>query len=138
MQQEFIVNYFTLGLFLIVSIIFIPAIIFLTKFLAPHNPTDEKLITYECGVPPRGGIFSHFYIRYYIFAFIFFIASRTAWPMSQGVLRTLSTIICMVSSSIYTISVRVRQMWPLIFFLDLLLFIWFFRNNIKPLVTQHR
>jgi NADH-quinone oxidoreductase subunit A len=73
MQQEFIVNYFTLGLFLIVSILFIPAIIFLTKFLAPHNPTDEKLITYECGVPPRGGIFSHFYIRYYIFAFIFLI-----------------------------------------------------------------
>ena len=73
MQQEFIVNYFTLGLFLIVSIIFVPAIIFLTKFLAPHNPTEEKLITYECGVPPRGGIFSHFYIRYYIFAFLFVI-----------------------------------------------------------------
>ena len=73
MQQEFIVNYFTLGLFFIVSIIFVPAIIFITKFLAPHNPTDEKLITYECGVPPRGGIFSHFYIRYYIFAFLFLI-----------------------------------------------------------------
>jgi NADH-quinone oxidoreductase subunit A len=73
MQQEFIVNYFTLGLFLIVSIIFVPAIVFLTKFLAPHNPTAEKLITYECGVPPRAGIFSHFYIRYYIFAFLFVI-----------------------------------------------------------------
>jgi len=73
MQNQFIVNYFTLGLFLIVSIIFVPAIIFLTKFLAPHNPTDEKLITYECGVPPRRGIFSHFYIRYYIFAFLFVI-----------------------------------------------------------------
>ncbi len=73
MQQEFIVNYFTLGLFLIVSIIFVPATIFLTKFFAPHNPTEEKLITYECGVPPRKGIFSHFYIRYYIFAFLFVI-----------------------------------------------------------------
>lgn len=73
MQQEFIVNYFTLGLFLIVSIIFVPAIVFITKFLAPYNPTKEKLITYECGVPPRKGIFSHFYIRYYIFAFLFVI-----------------------------------------------------------------
>ena len=73
MQEQFIVNYFTLGLFFIVSIIFVPAIVFLTKFLAPHNPSEEKLITYECGVPPRGGIFSHFYIRYYIFAFMFVI-----------------------------------------------------------------
>jgi len=67
MQEQFIVNYFTLGLFFIVSIIFVPAIIFLTKFLAPHNPSEEKLITYECG------IISHFYIRYYIFAFLFVI-----------------------------------------------------------------
>jgi len=73
MQQEFIVNYFTLGLFLIVSIIFVPFVLFLTKFLAPNNPTKEKLMTYECGVPARGGIFSHFYIRYYIFAFLFVI-----------------------------------------------------------------
>lgn len=73
MHQEFIVNYFTLGLFLIVSLIFVPVIVFITRFLAPHNPTAEKLITYECGVPPRGGIFSHFYIRYYIFAFLFLI-----------------------------------------------------------------
>ena len=73
MQEQFIVNYFTLSLFLIVSIIFVPGIIVLTKFLAPSNPTHEKLLTYECGVPPRGGLFAHFYIRYYIFAFLFVI-----------------------------------------------------------------
>ncbi len=73
MQEQFIVNYFTLSLFLIVSIIFVPIVIFLTKFLAPNNPTEEKLLTYECGVPPRGGMFAHFYIRYYIFAFLFVI-----------------------------------------------------------------
>ncbi len=73
MQEQFIVNYFTLSLFLIVSIIFVPGVIFLTKFLAPSNPTPEKLLTYECGVPPRGGLFAHFYTRYYIFAFLFVI-----------------------------------------------------------------
>lgn len=52
MQEQFIVNYFTPGLFFIVSIIFVPAIIFLTKFLAPSNPGEEKLITYECGKEP--------------------------------------------------------------------------------------
>jgi len=112
MQQEFIVNYFTLGLFLVVSIIFVPVIIFLTKFLAPHNPTEEKLITYECGVPPRGGIFSHFYIRYYIFAFLFVIFDveavflfpwavhfRTLGP--AGIMEVFIFIIILVLGLIY-------------------------------------
>ncbi len=73
MQEQFIINYFTLSVFFIVSVIFVPVVIFITKFLAPKNPTEEKLLTYECGVPPRGGMFSHFYIRYYIFAFLFVI-----------------------------------------------------------------
>ena len=73
MQEQFIINYFTLSVFFIVSVIFVPIVIFITKFLAPKNPTEEKLLTYECGVPPRGGMFSHFYIRYYIFAFLFVI-----------------------------------------------------------------
>ncbi len=73
MQEQYIVNYFTLGLFFIFSIIFVPLIVFITKFLAPNNPTEEKLLTYECGVPARAGIFAHFYVRYYIFAFLFVI-----------------------------------------------------------------
>ncbi len=73
MQEQFIIDYFTLSVFFIVSVIFVPVVIFITKFLAPNNPTEEKLLTYECGVPPRGGMFSHFYIRYYIFAFLFVI-----------------------------------------------------------------
>src|SRR5665647_740997 len=73
MKELYIVNYFTVGLFFIVSFIFVPFIVFVTKFLAPSNPTPEKLMKYECGVPARGGIFAHFYIRYYIFAFLFVI-----------------------------------------------------------------
>ena len=73
MKEQYIVNYFTVGLFFLVSLLFVPFVVLITKFLAPHNPTPEKLMTYECGVPPRGGIFSHFYIRYYIFAFMFVI-----------------------------------------------------------------
>jgi len=73
MQEQYIVNYFTVGLFFVVSLIFVPLVVFITKFLAPSNPTAEKLMTYECGVPARGGLFAHFYIRYYIFAFMFVI-----------------------------------------------------------------
>jgi len=73
MQEQYIVNYFTVGLFFIVSVLFVPLVVFITKFLAPKNPTQEKLLTYECGVPPRSGIFAHFYVRYYIFAFLFVI-----------------------------------------------------------------
>jgi NADH-quinone oxidoreductase subunit A len=73
MQDQYIANYFTVGIFFVVSVLFVPLVVFITKFLAPQNPTPEKLLTYECGVPARGGIFAHFYIRYYIFAFLFVI-----------------------------------------------------------------
>jgi len=73
MQEQYISNYFTIGLFFIVSVLFVPLVVFVTKFLAPSNPTAEKLMTYECGVPARGGIFAHYYVRYYIFAFLFVI-----------------------------------------------------------------
>jgi len=73
MKEQYIVNYFTVGLFFIISFMFVPFVVFVTKFLAPSNPTPEKLMKYECGVPARGGIFAHYYIRYYIFAFMFVI-----------------------------------------------------------------
>ena len=73
MQGQYIVNYFTVAVFFMVSVLFVPFVVFITKFLAPKNPTAEKLLTYECGVPPRSGIFAHFYVRYYIFAFLFVI-----------------------------------------------------------------
>ena len=73
MQEQYIANYFTVGLFFVVSVLFVPLVVFVTKFLAPQNPTAEKLLTYECGVPARGGIFAHYYVRYYIFAFLFVI-----------------------------------------------------------------
>lgn len=73
MQEQYIANYFTVGLFFTVSVLFVPLVVFVTKFLAPHHPTAEKLMTYECGVPARGGIFAHYYVRYYIFAFLFVI-----------------------------------------------------------------
>ena len=73
MQEQYIVNYFTVGVFFIFSIIFVPIAVSINRFLAPSNPTKEKLLTYECGVPPRSGIFAHFYVRYYIFAFLFVI-----------------------------------------------------------------
>jgi len=70
-QAQFNVNYITLAVFFFVSILFVPLVVFVTKFLAPHNPSYEKNLIYECGVPPRGGIFTHYYMRYYIFAFLF-------------------------------------------------------------------
>ena len=73
MQEQYIANYFTVGLFFVVSVLFVPLVVFITKFLAPQNPTAEKLLTYECGVPARGGIFAHYYVRYYIFALLFVI-----------------------------------------------------------------
>jgi NADH-quinone oxidoreductase subunit A len=42
-------------------------------FLRPHDPYDEKLTTYECGVDPLTESWAQFYIRYYLFALVFVV-----------------------------------------------------------------
>lgn len=43
------------------------------RFLRPHNPTSEKMTTYESGVDPIGESWIRFNVRYYIFALLFVI-----------------------------------------------------------------
>lgn len=43
------------------------------RILRPHNPLQEKLITYESGVDPTGDSWIQFNIRYYLFALLFVI-----------------------------------------------------------------
>ncbi|GAB4290517.1 MAG: NADH-quinone oxidoreductase subunit A [Ignavibacteriaceae bacterium] len=59
--------------FILTAILFVIAIIFLSKLIRPHRPTREKLLTYECGENPEGSPWVKFNIRFYVVALIFLI-----------------------------------------------------------------
>ena len=60
-------------LFLIVGVVLVLATFFLSKLLAPHKPTPEKLISYECGEEPEGNSWLQFNPRFYVIALVFLL-----------------------------------------------------------------
>ena len=59
--------------FLLVSGIFVVAVVFVAKIIRPARPTKEKLLTYECGEDVQGSPWVKFNIRFYVVALIFLI-----------------------------------------------------------------
>ena len=43
------------------------------RLLRPNRPTEEKLLTYECGVDPVGEDWAQTQIRYYLYAFLYVV-----------------------------------------------------------------
>src|SRR3989454_12834428 len=43
------------------------------RMLRPTRPTEQKLLTYECGVDPVGGGWAQSYVRYYVFTFLYVV-----------------------------------------------------------------
>lgn len=60
-------------IFLITGIILVAGIFFLNRLIAPHNPTAEKLTSYECGEEPTGNAWLPFNSRFYVIALIFLL-----------------------------------------------------------------
>ncbi|HOK13938.1 MAG TPA: NADH-quinone oxidoreductase subunit A [Candidatus Kapabacteria bacterium] len=60
-------------LFLIIGALFVGISIFAAALIRPHNPTPEKLTTYESGEEPIGSPWVQFNIRFYIIALAFLI-----------------------------------------------------------------
>lgn len=60
-------------IFLITGTIFIGALFFVNRLLAPRNPNPEKLSTYECGEQPIGDSWLPFNSRFYVVALIFLL-----------------------------------------------------------------
>lgn len=46
---------------------------FVTRLLAPKNPTPEKLTSYECGEEPVGSAWIPFNSRFYVIALVFLL-----------------------------------------------------------------
>ncbi len=57
----------------IIAVGFVALMFGLQKLLAPSNPYDRKLTSYECGEPPTGKAWINFNVRFYLIALIFVV-----------------------------------------------------------------
>ncbi|MEV6689921.1 NADH-quinone oxidoreductase subunit A [Micromonospora sp. NPDC051196] len=66
-------SYATLGLLLLVSVLFFVVAFSANRVLRPARPADSpgKRASYECGVDPVGGDWAQMQIRYYVYAYLY-------------------------------------------------------------------
>jgi len=58
---------------LAVGVLLVSAMFLGNRLLRPSNPTDEKLLTYECGVDPVGEGWAQTHVRYYVYAYLYVV-----------------------------------------------------------------
>lgn len=63
----------TVLLFIVGALGFVLLMLLVGKMLRPHNPTEEKQITYESGEEPVGSPWGKFNVRFYVIALIFLL-----------------------------------------------------------------
>lgn len=73
MPDGYFGSYLTLAIFAGAVFVLVGGTLLLNKLIAPKVYTDEKYLTYECGVDPIGGGWTQSTVRYYIFAILFVI-----------------------------------------------------------------
>lgn len=66
-------DYLPIALMSILGIAFAGLSMFISKKLAPHNPTPEKLAPYECGIVPLKEPVHRFPVKFYLVAMLFVI-----------------------------------------------------------------
>ena len=89
MLSEFLSNYFSIIIFLFLSLGLSVGFIVLNFILSPRNPDPEKLSAYECGFEPFSDSRMEFDIRFYLVAILFIIfdleiAFLIPWAISLG------------------------------------------------------
>ncbi len=72
-MDDYLRNYQFIATYAIVAIGFVMVLLGVASVLRPKNPSKVKLEPYECGMVPFGGEWSHFNVRFYIFALLFLI-----------------------------------------------------------------
>jgi NADH-quinone oxidoreductase subunit A len=60
-------------IFLITGFILVGLTFFASRLIAPHNPTAEKLTSYECGEEPEGNSWIQFNPKFYVIALVFLL-----------------------------------------------------------------
>ena len=89
MSLEFLNNYLTIVIFLIIALVISLGFIVLNFAFSPKNPDPEKLSAYECGFEPFNDSRMEFDIRFYLVAILFIIfdleiAFLFPWAITLG------------------------------------------------------
>ena len=108
MTENFLNEYFSIILFLLISLILSCGFILLNFVFSPKNPDPEKLSPYECGFEPFTDSRMEFDIRFYLVAILFIIfdleiAFLFPWAISLGQLGIYGFVSMMIFLSILTI-----------------------------------
>ena len=108
MLADFLNEYFSIIVFLIIALGLSFLFIIINFALAPKNPDPEKLSSYECGFEPFNDSRMEFDVRFYLVAILFIIfdleiAFLFPWAISLGKIGFLGFISMMIFLFILTV-----------------------------------
>ena len=108
MILEFLTDYFSIILFLIIALILSFGFIFVNFLFSPKNPDPEKLSAYECGFEPFNDSRMEFDVRFYLVAILFIIfdleiAFLFPWAVSLGKIGFFGFMSMMIFLAILTV-----------------------------------
>jgi len=108
MMAEFLTDYFSIILFLIIALVLSIGFIVLNFLFSPKKPDPEKLSTYECGFEPFNDSRMEFDVRFYLVAILFIIfdleiAFLFPWAISLGKIGLLGFVSMMIFLVILTV-----------------------------------
>ena len=89
MIAEFLKDYLTIIIFLVIALVLSVGFILINFILSPKKPDPEKLSAYECGFEPFDDSRMEFDVRFYLVAILFIIfdlelAFLFPWAISLG------------------------------------------------------
>ena len=108
MLADFLKDYFSIIIFLIIALGLSFLFIIINFALSPKKPDPEKLSPYECGFEPFNDSRMEFDVRFYLVAILFIIfdleiAFLFPWAISLGQIGLFGFISMMIFLSILTI-----------------------------------
>ena len=108
MIYNFLLDYFSIILFLFIAIVLSFGFILANFLAAPSNPDPEKLSAYECGFEAFDDSRMEFDVRFYLVAILFIIfdleiAFLFPWAISLGNIGVLGFWSMMIFLSVLTI-----------------------------------
>ena len=108
MMVDFLTDYFSIILFLIIALILSVGFIVINFLFSPKKPDPEKLSAYECGFEPFNDSRMEFDVRFYLVAILFIIfdleiAFLFPWAISLGEIGFLGFISMMIFLAILTV-----------------------------------
>ena len=108
MLFEFLSEYLSIIIFVIISLLLSLGFIVINYIASPKNPDPEKLSTYECGFEAFNDSRMEFDVRFYLVAILFIIfdleiAFLFPWAISLGTIGIFGFISMMIFLFILTI-----------------------------------